>query len=110
MPEGNETQSDIFERLDALSDLVEENNKIAHETNKIVRQMRREGRISFWFKVIIWVIVLGVPLFFIGPILRYVEAATGLSIPQSTSIFGIPSAQQLQDAIAQYKAKQAPSQ
>lgn len=109
--EGNEPAlSEIFERLDTLSDLIEENNKIAHETHRMVRDMRRTGRVSFWFKVIIWIIVLGVPLFFLGPILHYVETITGFSVPQSTSVFGIPSAQQLQDAVAQYKAKNAAPQ
>ncbi|MDB5265732.1 MAG: hypothetical protein JWM39_445 [Parcubacteria group bacterium] len=105
MPEGSESESEIFERLDVLSDLIEENIKLAHDTNRIVRDMRRTGRIAFWFKVILWIIVLGLPLLFIGPIMQYFTALTGYSIPAGTSAFGIPSSTQIQQAVTEFKAK-----
>jgi hypothetical protein len=96
MPEGTTEHAELLERLDVLSDLVEENNKIAHDTNRIVRDMRRTGRIAFWFKLLLWIVVLGLPLFFIGPLLKYFSAATGF--------------EDLQKAISTYKAKNTVSQ
>jgi hypothetical protein len=109
MPEGTTEHAELLERLDVLSDLVEENNKIAHDTNRIVRDMRRTGRIAFWFKLLLWIVVLGLP-FFIGPLLKYFSAATGFDIPANSSVFGIPSSEDLQKAISTYKAKNTVSQ
>ncbi|MDB5237661.1 MAG: hypothetical protein JWL88_763 [Parcubacteria group bacterium] len=105
MEEGSEVKSDILERLDVLSDLIEENIKLAKDTNRIIRDVRRTGRIAFWCKLILWVLVLATPLFFIGPILQYFKDATGLAIPSGTNVFGVPSAEQIQSAITQYKAQ-----
>ena len=109
MPEeGNaaaDPQKELLERIDVLSDLVEENNKLTKETNRIVREMRRTGWIAFWFKALLWIIVLATPFFFIGPILQYFKDATGLAIPAGANVFGIPSSEQIQGAITQFKAQ-----
>ncbi|HEV7121715.1 MAG TPA: hypothetical protein VGN56_02720 [Candidatus Paceibacterota bacterium] len=104
-----EEGTDLEERLDQLEELVEEQHKLTKDTNRIVRDMRRTGRIAFWFKVIIWIIVLGVPLFFLGPILQYFTSLTGVSIPTNASAFGVPSADQIQKALSQYKSKSTAS-
>lgn len=96
---------DLEERLDQLEELVHEQHKLAKDTNRIVRDMRRTGRIAFWFKAILWIIVLGLPIFFLGPILRYFTSVTGVPVPSSASVFGVPSADQIQKAISDYKAK-----
>ncbi len=103
------TDTDIVTRLDQLEELVEANHTLAKETNRIVRDLRRTGRIAFWFRVILWIAVLGLPILFLGPIIRYVNAATGISIPTSTNLFGVPSADEIQKAVTQYRTKVAPA-
>jgi len=95
--------------LERLHELLEENIKLAEDTNRILRDVRRTGRIAFWFKVVLWTIVLVLPFFFIGPLLRMLEPFTGGTIPAGSALFGIPSAEQIQKAVEQFKAQNASS-
>lgn len=104
-----EDTAELAQRLDDLEDQLDEQHKLIKDTNRIVREIRRTGRIAFWFKLLLWIIVLGLPIFFLKPILQYVTALTGVPIPTSTSAFGIPSSDQIQKAISQYKAKSTAS-
>lgn len=100
---GSEEPQTLEDRLDELADLIEENLKLAHDTNRILRDVRRTGRIAFWFKVILWTLVLVTPFFFIGPIMNFFTSLTGIAIPTNTGLLGIPSQTQIQDAISQYQ-------
>lgn len=91
-------------QLARLEELLEDNLHLAKENNKILRDLRRTGWFSFWFKVILWIVILVLPFFFIGPILRYLSPLTGGAIP-SNGVFGLPSAEQLQKAVETYKAQ-----
>jgi hypothetical protein len=89
-----------------LEKLLEENLKVARDNHKILRRMERNALIGFVAKIIIWLIVLGVPIFFLstylGPIMEAVQG-TGTSTP--SGVFGLPSAEQLQEIINTYKAQ-----
>ena len=91
--------------LDELYELVEENLKLAEDTNRILRDVRRTGRIAFWAKVILWTLVLALPFIFIGPILDYLEPFfQGVS---PSLLLGVPSQEQVQQAVEAYKGFQA---
>lgn len=93
-------------QLSRLEELLEDNLHLAKENNRILRDMRRTGRIAFWAKVILWTVVLILPIFLIGPFLRYISPLTGGVIPTSTTtLFGIPSSEQVEKAVQQYKAQ-----
>ncbi|KND49369.1 MAG: hypothetical protein AB203_03160 [Parcubacteria bacterium C7867-008] len=91
--------------LGRLEELLEENLKLAEDTNRILRDVRRTGRIAFWAKVILWTIVLVLPFFFIGPVLRALEPYTNGALPAGTTLLGVPSPEQIQSAVEQFKAK-----
>ncbi len=71
--------------------------------------MERNALISFTVKILIWLLVLGVPIFFLStylaPLMNLVQhGASGTTTP--AGIFGLPSAQQIQLIIERYKAGQ----
>lgn len=47
----------------ALRALLEENQRLVKENNEILRSMRRAARIALVFKIVIWAIILGLPVF-----------------------------------------------
>ena len=93
--------------LAELRSLVVETQEVAKANHKILKRMERNALLAFFGKLILWLLILGVPLIFIGP---YVKALFGLftgTPPTSTpsGIFGLPSAQQVQDLVNTYKLK-----
>lgn len=88
-----------------LEKLLEENLAVAKDNNRLLREMRRNAILGLIARVVIWLIVLGVPLFFLsaylGPIL---EALSG-SGELPTGLFGLPSEAQLQQLIEQYQSQ-----
>ena len=87
-----------------LEQLLEETKEIAEENNQLLREIRRNWRISFWVKVAIWVAVLALPFLLIGPILNaLVPAANGQQ--NGVGLFGVPDAAELQQLIDTYRAE-----
>jgi hypothetical protein len=71
--------------------------------------MERNALIGFFAKIVLWLLVLGVPLFILGPYLKPLyalikEGASGTSTAPS-GLFGLPSAEQLQEIVNSYKTK-----
>ncbi|MDB5195051.1 MAG: hypothetical protein JWO84_235 [Parcubacteria group bacterium] len=89
-----------------LEDLLKQTHDLAKENHKILKRMERNALIGFIAKVIIWLIVLGVPIFLLStyfePIMRGLSH-TGTA--SSSRLLGLPSAEQLQKAIEAYKAQ-----
>ena len=90
-----------------LEELLEENLELAKENNKLLKEMRRNAIIGLIARVVIWLVVLGVPLFFLstylGPILGALQGqANGQEIP--VGLFGLPSEEQMNRLIEQYQA------
>lgn len=90
-----------------LEELLEENLELAKENNKLLKEMRRNAIIGLIARVVIWLVVLGVPIFFLstylGPILdAFSGQANGQEIP--VGLFGMPSQEQLNQLIEQYQA------
>jgi hypothetical protein len=91
-----------------LEELLKQNLEIAKANHKLLKRMERNALIGFVAKVIIWLIVLGVPIFFlssyIGPFLSAVQSGgAGTSTP--SRLLGLPSAEQLQKVLETYKGQ-----
>src|SRR5690606_16786062 len=60
--------------LEELERMLEETRKLAADNNRLLREMRRNALLGFFARIVVWLIVLGVPLFFLssylGPILE----------------------------------------
>lgn len=90
-----------------LEQLLKENLEVAKANHKILKRMERNALIGFIAKVVIWLLVLGVPIFFLSsylaPLVSAVEG-NGTSTPET--LFGLPSAEQLKQIVNTYRAQQ----
>jgi hypothetical protein len=80
--------------------LLRENLEMARDNNRLLRQARRIGRVAFWFKVAVWIVILGLPILaysFFAPIIQK-SGFDGLKL------FGYPSSDDIQSAIHNYKS------
>jgi hypothetical protein len=88
-----------------LEKLLQKNLEVSEANHKILRRMERNALIGFVFKVIIWLLVLGVPIFFlstyIAPLLSTVTGDT-----TSQGLFGLPSVEQLKGLLEMYRVQQ----
>lgn len=94
--------------LDALKALLKETHALAAENNRLLHEMRRNAILGMIARIIIWLIVLGVPLFFlsayIGPIIDAVNGTGGAGALPS-SLFGLPSANEIVDMLNRYQSE-----
>jgi hypothetical protein len=93
-----------------LKKLLEENLAVAKDNNRLLREMRRNAILGLIAKIVIWLIVLGVPLFFLsaylGPIL---DALSGKADPEKTiplGVLGFPSEEQMNQLLKMYQDTQ----
>ncbi len=107
MVQSAEPMPPIPEDQTELKTLLEENLVVAKDNNRLLREMRRNAILGLIAKVVIWLIILGVPLFFLstylGPLMEAFseQSAGGQAIP--TGLFGVPSEAQLNQIIEQYQ-------
>ena len=93
-----------------LKKLLEENLAVAKDNNRLLREMRRNAILGLVAKIVIWLVLLGVPLLFLsaylGPLMDAFtgQSPSGAAIPGG--LFGIPSEEQINDLIEQYQAVQ----
>ena len=95
-------------RAKQIQELLEENLEVTRENHKILRRIERNALISFFAKAFLWLLLLGVPIFFFGPYLKPLfalmsQGATGSTTP--TGVFGLPSASQLEEIVNTYRSK-----
>jgi len=84
---------------DTLEMLLRENLDVVRENNRILKEMRRIGRIVFWAKLVIWTLVIVIPLLLIGPILDSLTKGAG------ASVMGLPSAELIEEALRTYRGE-----
>lgn len=72
--------------------------ELEQENNKMLKHMQIVGRISFWAKVAIWALILGLPVLFFQPIVEFLSTKAA----QGRTLYGIPSSEQIKDAIHTY--------
>lgn len=86
-----------------LEALLEENLAFAKDNNRLLRLIRRDALLGLFAKVILWLVILGVPLFllgsYIGPLM---DAFTGQE-GTSAGVLGVPSKDQLDKIIEEYR-------
>lgn len=92
---------DDSQNLSRLEQLLEDSLELAEENNRLLLQIQRTMRWSFWGKLVLWVVVLGLPLFFLAPILKSLTQLPGAGAG-SQSVFGLPSAEQLKALVETY--------
>jgi len=87
-----------------LQKLLEENLAVAKDNNRLLREMRRNAILGLIAKIVIWLVILGVPLLFLsaylGPLM---DALTGKGGNVPSALFGVPSEEQIQRLIEQYQ-------
>lgn len=100
---------DSSEHLERLEKLLKETHDLAKENNKLLRRMERNALISFFFKILIWLVILGVPIFFLSPYLTPLISAVSSGTASSTipsSLLGLPSIDQAQKLLEAVKPAQ----
>lgn len=93
---------------DELKKLLEETRSLAADNNRLLRDMRRFAILGFVAKTVLWLVILGVPLFFLSSYLGpLIEAFSGQAqngeLP--AGLFGFPSETQLNQLFEQYQAE-----
>ena len=87
---------------DELEVLVRETRDLVEENNRIIRDMRRIGRIAFWSRIAVWLVVLVLPFYLYSAYLAPLLANAG----NGASLLGLPSPEQMQALLEQYQALQ----
>jgi hypothetical protein len=86
-----------------LEELLKQNLEVAKENQKILKRMERNALIGFIARIVIWLIILGVPLIilssYIGPLLETFSGGA------ETNFTGFPSPAQLKETIELYQGK-----
>ena len=95
-----------------LNPLLEENLRLARDTNRMLRAMRRDAWFSFFGKILLWAAVIVVPFYFYAIYLAPLMESVSSLIPGSGTqgggggLFGLPtSPSELQKLIEQYKVE-----
>jgi hypothetical protein len=89
-----------------LEELLKQTHDVAMQNHKILKRMERNALIGFVAKVIIWLIVLGVPIIFLSAyIAPLMNAFSHGTTTAPAGLFGLPSAEQLQQVIQTYKGQ-----
>ncbi|MDQ1299464.1 MAG: hypothetical protein QG636_132 [Patescibacteria group bacterium] len=93
-----------------LKKLLEEDIAIGKDNNRLLREMRRNAILGLIAKIVIWLVLLGVPLFFLstylGPLMDAFAGQSPDGKANPGAFFGIPSEEQINSLIEQYQAVQ----
>ncbi len=89
--------------LDQIHVLLKEQAELVRDTNQIVHDMRRWGRVAFWAKVALWTVVLILPILFypfITQVFKGVPGGLGNAANASSArLFGLPSPSEIEKAL-----------
>ncbi|MBU2159193.1 hypothetical protein KJ848_03360 [Patescibacteria group bacterium] len=90
-----------------LERLVKETRQLAEDNNRLLRRIRRDALLGFVARIVLWLVVLGVPLFFLGsylaPIMDALSGQSGESF--KPGLFGLPSEDQVNRLLEQYQSQ-----
>lgn len=91
---------------DGLKKLLEENLAVAKDNNRLLREMRRNAILGLIAKIVLWLVLLGVPLIFlssyIGPLMEALSGTSTSTQNIGPGLLGLPSGEQLNQLIEQY--------
>ena len=83
-----------------LKQLLQENLEVTRENNDLLKKIRRDAMIGLVVKVILWLVILGVPIFFVSAyLLPLLERTGGATSP----LFGVPTPEQAEQFVNQYR-------
>lgn len=92
---------------DELKKLLEETRLLVADNNRLLREMRRFAILGFFAKTILWLVLLGVPLFFLSsylaPLMDAFLGQDGGQMP--AGLLGFPSEEQINQLIEQYQTE-----
>ena len=88
-----------------LEELLKRSLEVAEENQKILKRMERNALIGFVAKVIIWLIVLGVPIIFLSSYIGPLMAAFTGEAGNPAGVLGVPSVDQLKELKDLYTGK-----
>ncbi|MEO6536551.1 MAG: hypothetical protein ABIT47_02575 [Candidatus Paceibacterota bacterium] len=94
--------------ISRLEQLVQDSIDLAEENNKLLRTLVRTGRLAFWTKAVMWLLILVLPFILLGPFVRTFIPASDTS-KAGGSLFGFPSPTEIQDIMNSYRASIASS-
>jgi len=84
-----------------LKKLLEENLAVSRENNELLKKIRRDAVIGFGVKIVVYLLILGVPIFlissYLGPLLSKAGGAS------TSTLVGIPSPEEVKTLYEQYK-------
>lgn len=93
-----------------LKKLLEENLAVAKDNNRLLREMRRNAILGLVAKIVLWLVLLGVPLLFlssyIGPLMSAFTGTNPTGESLRPGVSGLPSADQLNQLLQEYKELQ----
>jgi hypothetical protein len=93
-----------------LKRLLEEMNALTKENHRILRAIRRDQWVGFIGKVIFWIIVLALPLYFyqqyLEPIVSKFSTSTAATFTEQSLLSNIATTTELQKLINSYKGSQ----
>ena len=85
--------------LGEIQELLKRHVALGEDSNKILHDMRKWGRVAFAAKVVIWTIVLIVPLLlipYLAPLIPGLNGTGSSTSLTSGSLFGYPSPTEIQ--------------
>ncbi len=89
-----------------LEDLLKQTLEVAKANHKLLKRMERNALIGFVAKIVIWLIVLGVPIIFLSsyvvPLFTALSHGAGAG---PANLTGLPSLEQLQQFMEAYQGK-----
>ena len=89
-----------------LEELLKQNLELAKDNHKILKRMERNAIIGFVAKIVIWLIVLGVPIFLLSNYLAPImEAVSHGATTTPSGLLGLPSPEQLRQLMEMYQAR-----
>ncbi|CAN5707529.1 hypothetical protein BH11PAT2_BH11PAT2_06300 [soil metagenome] len=88
--------------ISRLEQLIQDSIELAEENNKLLRSLLRTSRFAFWAKAFMWVVILILPFFLLGPLVKTLIPSADTS--KAGSIFGFPSPTEIQTIVNSYRA------
>lgn len=83
-----------------IRDLLIENKKLLTENNAMLKKLRRDSVLSFWFRIIGFLVLVGAPVYlYYYVVVPYLDTINQSIESFSIGIEDVPGLQQLKDAI-----------
>lgn len=89
-----------------LQKTLEEIHALTKDNHRMLRAIRRDQILSFFGKIVLWVVVLALPLYLYQQYLEPLTAKFSTTPGSVSSLFGLPTSADFQKMINSYKVGQ----